>query len=162
MSTRYAHPSPVPIAPSDAYVDGAALRQDDVPVETMLGAFNGAITGGLLSSAVSMGITAAKHGREDLLTNTLRNIGNGHLAGVLAGTASIAAMSALVRYSRASKHNEWVERHYDFLDKRSGFVPEEPAAPMVTHIQNMPMKPVSHVGRLESEQTEMQEAAPTR
>jgi hypothetical protein len=163
MPAHPAYPTSVPFGATDAYVDGVALKQSDVPVETMLGAFNGAITGALLSSAVSMGVTAAKHGREELLTNTLRNIGNGHLAGVLAGTASIAAMSALVRYSRASKHNEWVDRHYDFLDKRSGTLPAENPEPVAANVRNMPYRPSSYVGRLDAEQAaETPEAAPAR
>ncbi len=91
------------------------LKPADVPVETMLGVANGAVTGALLSSAVSGVVTLAKEGRHDLLQNTASNITGSHLVGVICGTAAVAALSGMVRFSRARTHNQWREEHYDFL-----------------------------------------------
>jgi hypothetical protein len=94
---------------------GDRLIEADVPVETMLGAANGAITGAFVSTAVSAAVTAGQHGSGNLFGNTMRNVTGSHLVGVLAGTAAFSALTALVRFSRARKHNEWSNKHYDFL-----------------------------------------------
>jgi hypothetical protein len=102
-----------------SFVAGERLKQVDVPVETLLGAANGAVSGAVVSGAISAAVTVAKDGSKNILQNAFRNITGTHLIAVLAGTAAMAALGALVRYSRASKHNEWSERHYAFMEEKS-------------------------------------------
>jgi len=118
------------------FVSGEQLKQADVPVETLLGAANGALSGAIVSSAVSAAVTVASHNRalselgEPLGKMIIKNITSNHLIAVLSGTAAFAALGALVRHSRATKHNEWSERHYAYLEQQAGksFTEREDAA----------------------------------
>ncbi len=95
------------------HVEGDLLKQVDVPVETLLGAANGAVTGGIASSIVSALVTLGKGAKEKGVA--FKNITGSHLVPVLAGTAAFAALGGLVRNARARKHNEWSDKHYAFL-----------------------------------------------
>lgn len=94
---------------------GDRLKQADVPVETVMGVANGAITGAVLSTAISAAVTAGREGTQGLFANTMRNATGSHMAAVLGGTVAFAALTGLSRFSRARKHNEWSDRHYEFL-----------------------------------------------
>jgi len=111
-------------ADSGTVVAGEQLKQVDTPVETLMGAANGAVSGALVSGAVSAAVTIGKEGHGDLLQKAFRNITGNHLVAVLAGTAAFAVLGGLVRYSRAKMHNQWSEKHYDYLENRksAGFV----------------------------------------
>lgn len=95
----------------------ADLKPVDVPVETLLGVANGAVTGAMFTGAASAAVTVAKEGLShgSTLQNIFRNIIGSHLVGVACGTAAIAALSGVVRFSRARTHNQWREEHYDYL-----------------------------------------------
>lgn len=99
---------------------GHELKRADTPIETLLGFSNGVITGGIVSSIISAGVTAAREGSANLIQNTARNIIGSHLVGVLVGTTAIATVSAAVRFSRARMHNQWVDEHYQFLERQNG------------------------------------------
>ena len=98
----------------------ADLKPVDVPVETLLGVANGAVSGAIYSSLASAAVTVAKEGtsRGTTLQNILRNITQGHLVGVACGTAAVAAISGVVRFSRARTHNQWREEHYAYLKEQ--------------------------------------------
>jgi hypothetical protein len=102
-----------------SYVGGERLKQVDTPVETLLGAANGAVSGALVSGAVSLAVTAGKEGTHALLQKGMHNITGNHLLAVLAGTTALAGLGGLVRFSRARKHNEWSEKHYAFLEQQA-------------------------------------------
>ncbi len=106
-----------------AYVDAEMLKQVDVPVETLLGATNGAITGGILSAVVSGAVSfgKSKGGKGTFLKEAVKDITTakgGHLIPVLIGTSVLTALGGIVRCSRAKKHNEWSDRHYAFLTQQ--------------------------------------------
>ena len=119
-----------------AYVSGEQLRQVDTPIESLLGAASGAFVGSIGSSVLSAVVTMIDDGKniESIAKNAsagsiineapsaLRNITGKHLPYVLAGATAMAGLGAAVRYSRASKHNEWSNRHYSFLENK-----EQPA-----------------------------------
>lgn len=107
--------TPIAMGDGGTFTEGERLIQADVPVETLLGVANGVVTGALVSTAISAAATMAQQGPESLLQNTMRNVFGNHRAFVLAGTAVVAAISGLLRFSRARKHNEWSENHYNFL-----------------------------------------------
>jgi hypothetical protein len=104
-----------------AYVDGEMLKEVSVPVETLLGAANGALTGAVISSVVSGAVTLSqKPARGEFLSTAFSNIfkKDKHLIPVLIGASVLTAIGGIVRYSRAQKHNEWSERHYAFLEQQ--------------------------------------------
>ncbi len=104
-----------------AYVSGEQLKQVDTPVETVLGAANGALMGAIVASVGSALVTAADHGKDKQAI--LKNLKGKHLLPILGASTAMAGFGALVRNSRAAKHNEWSERHYEFMDQ-SQDVPE--------------------------------------
>ena len=111
-----------------SFVTGERLKEADTPVETLLGALNGTLMGGLISSGVSGLVTMANQpeGMKASSNKILKNITGKHLPAVLAGTAALAAVGGLVRYSRASKHNEWANKHYQFLEHQTALSSPNP------------------------------------
>lgn len=101
-----------------SHVDGMQLKQVDVPVETVLGVASGALHGGILGALGSAVVTIGKEGSYDILENTSRNLTKSHLLPVLAVTTAMGVMGGLVRWSRARKHNEWSEQHYQFMAQK--------------------------------------------
>lgn len=98
----------------------AEMKPVDVPVETLLGVANGAVTGAMFAGGASAAVTVAKEGMRPgaTLQNIFRNIIGSHLVGVACGTAAIAALSGIVRFSRARTHNQWREEHYAYLKEQ--------------------------------------------
>ena len=110
-----------------SYVGGERLKQLDVPIETLLGGANGAISGAALGAAGSAIVTLANRGKDiagvaeetSALKPMLQNITGKHLLPVLGTAAAFGAMGALIRFSQARRHNEWSERHYNFLERQA-------------------------------------------
>ena len=105
-----------------SFVQGESLKKVDVPVETVWGMVNGAIRGTMLSSVASAAITYFnKEGAQEKVgSQIIENISTmskhgKYVAGV---TAGLAAMGALMSYSRSSNHNEWSDKHYQLLEKQ--------------------------------------------
>lgn len=96
------------------HVMGEQLREVDAPIEALVGAGNGFIHGAGLGAAVSAAVTFAESG-ELSGRQIINNIKSTHLGGVLGAALAFSAISGFVRYSRAAKHNEWSQKHYDFL-----------------------------------------------
>ena len=107
-----------------SYVSAEKLKQVDTPVETLVGVVNGVVTGGALSAGVSALVTAGG-GQEpkELVKAITKNITHAHAWPIIGFTAIMGAMSGLVRFSRARMHNQWSDRHYDFLaqQQQAGF-----------------------------------------
>ena len=98
-------------------VMGEQLREVDAPIEALVGASNGFVHGAGLGAAVSAALTFAEHGH---ITgkNIIDKIKSDHLAPIVGAALAFSAISGFVRYSRASKHNEWSQKHYDFLHSK--------------------------------------------
>jgi len=101
-----------------AYVSGEQLKQVDTPVETLLGAANGAVTGAVVGGIGSALVTAANYGKDKQAI--VKNLTGKHMLPILGASTAMAGLGALVRYSRATKHNEWSERHYNFMEQGQG------------------------------------------
>ena len=100
-------------------VRGEALRHADPAVEGLLGAASGAISGGLLATAASAGVTWLKHKPATTGKVIIKNITGNHLGYIGGAAAAMAALGSLVRYSRAHNHNVWAERHDRFMERQN-------------------------------------------
>lgn len=98
-----------------SHVEGMQLKQVDVPVETLLGFANGAVKGAMLGGVVSVFASIAQSEGGLWMKQAMGNLTGRHLLPVLACTTALGGLGALVRYSRAAKHNEWSEKHYNYM-----------------------------------------------
>jgi|CXWL01.1.fsa_nt_gi hypothetical protein len=98
-------------------VMGEQLREVDAPIEALVGAANGMIHGAGLGAAASAAITFAESG-ELSGRQIINNLKSAHLGPIIGAALAFSAISGFVRYSRASKHNEWSQKHYDFLHSK--------------------------------------------
>jgi hypothetical protein len=112
---------------SVSYVDGEMLKEVSAPVEALLGAANGAIGGGFVALVGSAAVSALQHSgtalqRQNIASlgqKILENISGSHKFPMIASVAALGALGAVVRFSRAQKHNEWSERHYALLQQEA-------------------------------------------
>ncbi|MEK6747319.1 MAG: hypothetical protein ABL867_01335 [Rickettsiales bacterium] len=101
------------------HVMGEQLREVDVPVETLVGASNGLIHGAGIGAAVSAAITFVETPHEENVgKNIIDKMKSSHLAPIVGAALAFSAISGFIRYSRASKQNEWSRKHYDFLQSK--------------------------------------------
>lgn len=105
-----------------SYVSGEHLKQVSVPVETLIGTANAALSGAVISSGISAAITAGSEfskgsAAREIPRQIFAKLTGTHLLGVLAGTGAIAMLGGLIRYSRAAKHNEWSDKYYELLSQ---------------------------------------------
>ncbi len=109
------------------HVMGEQLREVDTPIEALVGAANGIVHGAGIGAAVSAALTWADtaHGEQVSGKQILNNIRSNHLGGIIGAALAFSAISGFVRYSRASKHNEWSQKHYDFLREQNSAEPAE-------------------------------------
>lgn len=101
------------------HVMGEQLREVDAPIEGMVGAGRGAINGAVVGGAVSAAVTMATSEGKTTFKEIMNKITSTHLGGVLGAVAAGAAISGFIRYSRAKKHNEWSQKHYDFMNQQA-------------------------------------------
>lgn len=104
------------------HVMGEQLREVDAPIEGLVGAGRGAVNGAVLGVAASLARTyAATASTKDVFDKKLaiNNITSTHVGMIMGITAAFAALSGFIRYSRAAKHNEWSQKHYDFLNAKA-------------------------------------------
>jgi hypothetical protein len=114
-----------------SYVSADMLKEVSIPTETLLGAANGALSGLVISGVVSAAISAGQHGaKTGMFQAVAKNWTGKHMLGIVAGTTALGAIGAIVRHSRAVKHNEWSEKHYAFLENQqhAGFAEREDTA----------------------------------
>lgn len=94
-------------------------RRVNVPNETLLGAANSAVSGGILALAVSAAVSIATRkegqGAARLIMN---NIKGTHYLPIVATTAAFTALGATVRFLRASRNNEHLGRQESLQEQR--------------------------------------------
>jgi hypothetical protein len=101
------------------HVMGEQLREVNAPIEGLVGAGRGAVNGAVLGVAASLARTyAASEGQGLNKKIAINNITSTHVGMIMGITAAFAALSGFIRYSRAAKHNEWSQKHYDFLNAK--------------------------------------------
>jgi hypothetical protein len=101
-------------------VNTEELKQMSVPKETMLGAANSAVSGGIASLAVSAGVSALKKSNEQELGKLImQNIKGTHFLPIVVATAAFTALGAMVRFFRASKYNEQSDRQNLLLKQQA-------------------------------------------
>ncbi len=103
---------------SGVMVMGEQLREVNAPVEGIVGAAHSAVQGLLLSMIGSAAVTASKSSGRTSIPMIMEGART-HLGVILGVTAAASAIGGFVRYTRAAKHNEWSQKHYDFLREQN-------------------------------------------
>lgn len=102
-----------------SYVSGEMLKQVSTPVETLLGFANGALSGLVISGAASGLLSFAQsENKTGFLKSAAKNWTGAHKWPIIGATVALGALGAVVRHSRADKHNEWSDKHYAFLEQQ--------------------------------------------
>ncbi|GEM_PF-3910127 len=97
-------------------VMGEQLREVDAPIEGLVGAAASGVSSAVIAGIGSSIVTIAHMPEEQELTSRALISGlKNHTAGIIATILAGATIGGLVRYSRAAKHNEWSQKHYDFM-----------------------------------------------
>ena len=103
---------------SGVLVMGEQLREVNAPVEGMQGAVQGLVNGLTLGVAGSAAVTFANSDKFEL-KQVFANAKSNHLGAILGAAAAMSALGAFFRYSNAEKHNEWSQKHYEFLREQA-------------------------------------------
>jgi len=123
-----------------SYVSGEMLKQVDTPIESLLGAANGALSGLVVSGAISGLVSFSKaEGKSGLLSSVAKNWTGSHKWPIIGATVALGALGGVVRYSRAVKHNEWSDKHYAFLEQQQS----EKAAGFAQRVDDVAQSPKS-------------------
>lgn len=94
-------------------------RRVNVPGETLLGAANSAVSGGILSLAVSAAVSLAKRQEGQSATRMIiSNIKGTHYLPIVAATAAFTALGASVRFMRASRNNQRLDHEESQQEER--------------------------------------------
>lgn len=103
---------------SGVMVMGEQLREVNAPVEGIVGAGHSAVQGLILSMIGSAAVTASKSSGRTSIPMIMEGART-HMGVILGATAAASAIGGFVRYARAAKHNEWSQKHYDFLREQN-------------------------------------------
>lgn len=103
------------MAPKEFDRDGRV----NVPGETLLGAANSAVSGGILSLAVSAAVSfATRKEGQNAARLIINNIKGTHYLPIVAATAAFTALGASVRFMRASRNNDRLDHEETAQEQR--------------------------------------------
>ncbi len=94
-------------------------RRVNVPNETLLGAANSAVSSGILSLAVSAAVSLVKRQEgQNAARLIMSNMKGTHYLPIVATTAAFTALGASIRFMRASRNNERLDREDSLQEQR--------------------------------------------